>query len=292
MILEYRGNQEMKCLHEILFNILTEVDIICGKHDIKYWLDHGTLLGAVRHNGFIPWDDDLDIAMLRDDYYKFLEVAKKDLPSRLFLQTIESDKYVQNAWVKIRDRNSILMMNKYEKGHTGVFIDIFPVDFYQEKGTKKVVKKMYTTIIVGLWLKRAKFTKPIINNIYKNIIKTICKIIYNLFFSVDYGTFIAPIVKLARKMSNKEVLNSSYIDYGIEVPFINRNNYDDIFPLSNHLFEGKQFPVPHNYEKYLTNYYGDYMKMPPKEKRKPTHTLILKTNLTQKEYCQLNAKYK
>lgn len=291
MYLENGDNSELKLLQEILFNNLVEIDNICKKHNIKYWLDQGTLLGAVRHNGFIPWDDDLDIAMLREDYYKFLQIAKKELPTVLFLQTIESDKYTQTAWAKIRDRNSILITNKYEKGHTGVFIDIFPVDFYQEKGIKKVIKKIYTIAIVGLWFKKSEFTKPIKSNINENIIKVIYKIIYSLFFWVDYDTIITLIVKLARKLSIKEVINLPYIDYGIEVPFVNRNSYSEIFPLRKCCFEGKEFPVPKNYEKYLTNYYGNYMEMPPREKRRPTHTSILKSNLTEEEYCQLNAEY-
>jgi lipopolysaccharide cholinephosphotransferase len=291
MILEYEESGELKCLQKIMLNILIEVDIICRKHNIKYWLDSGTLLGAIRHDGFIPWDDDLDIAMLRNDYYKFLEVSKKELPSSLFLQIIENDKYTQNAWAKIRDRNSILVMNKYEKGHTGVFIDIFPMDFYHEHGSKKIFKKVYTTVMVGLWLKKCNITKPFISNIYKNIIKIICKIVYGLLFWVDYNTFITPIIKLARRLSVKEITKSSYIDYGIEVPFIKRFNCYEIFPLGKHCFEGKEFSVPNNYETYLTTLYGDYMKLPPEEKRKPTHSLVLKIKITKEEYYQLNANY-
>ena len=71
----------------IMLKLLRELDRICTKYDIPYWLDGGTLLGAIRHGGFIPWDDDIDVAMLRNDYYRFLEVAKTELRDYIYLQT-------------------------------------------------------------------------------------------------------------------------------------------------------------------------------------------------------------
>ena len=77
----------------LMVEILEDVHNLCEKHGLKYFLDGGTLIGAVRHKGFIPWDDDIDIGMPREDYEKFIEIAKKELPDNLFLQTFETDKY-------------------------------------------------------------------------------------------------------------------------------------------------------------------------------------------------------
>lgn len=109
--------------------ILEEVDRICRKHHIPYWLDGGTLLGAVRHGGFIPWDDDIDLGMLLPDLQRFVEVAPAELSESLFLQTPESDPLNKEPIIKIRDLNSLYIEAgdtfdvSYEKG---LFLDIFP----------------------------------------------------------------------------------------------------------------------------------------------------------------------
>ena len=113
--------------------ILIEVDKICRKHDIKYWIDFGTLLGAVRHKGFIPWDDDLDICMLSKDYKKFLEIASDELPEWLFIQNKSTDPSYRRSICKVRDLNSFFVEQyddfsaPYKKG---IFIDIFEMIEY------------------------------------------------------------------------------------------------------------------------------------------------------------------
>lgn len=85
-----------------MFNILSEIDRICRKHQIKYWLEFGTLLGAIRHNGFIPWDDDCDIGMMRSDFIRFKNVISKELSSNFFFQTRQTDEKYWRKIVKIR----------------------------------------------------------------------------------------------------------------------------------------------------------------------------------------------
>lgn len=93
---------KMTKLQKIELEILKKIDEVCKKHNIKYWIDSGTLLGAVRHKGFIPWDDDIDIAMLREDYEKFLKVAQKDFGNEYFLQTKNTDKKYPLFYAKVR----------------------------------------------------------------------------------------------------------------------------------------------------------------------------------------------
>ena len=114
-------------------DILREIDVICRRHDIPYWLDGGTLLGAVRHGGFIPWDDDIDIAMPLADIDRFCRVATNELPGELFLQTRATDSDVVAPVIKVRDRGSLLVepgddfARSYAKG---LYVDIFPMRPY------------------------------------------------------------------------------------------------------------------------------------------------------------------
>ena len=116
-----------------MLQILCATDKICTEHHLTYWLEGGTLLGAVRHHGFIPWDDDMDISMPRKDYEQFLKIAPQLLPKDLFLQTQQSDPQYKLPIAKIRKRGTLLI----ETGETGnenychgIFIDIIPNDYY------------------------------------------------------------------------------------------------------------------------------------------------------------------
>ena len=99
-----------------MLDILLEVDKICKRHDIQYWLSSGTLIGAMRHDGFIPWDDDLDIEMMRSDYLRLMEVLPKELPEWLALQNSDTDENYFFFYAKVRDRRSrMLEQNNYDR---------------------------------------------------------------------------------------------------------------------------------------------------------------------------------
>ena len=145
-----QNKEELKKAKKIMVNILLELDKICKKNKICYWLDSGSLLGAVRHKGFIPWDDDIDICMLNEDYKKFLEIAKKNLDSNIFLDNKETDKYAYFDFLKLRDRNSKYIEKKQtdkELFHQGIFIDIFVMDSFNRK-IKCLYKILYKIKIV------------------------------------------------------------------------------------------------------------------------------------------------
>ena len=120
----------MDDLKKYCLDILLEIDRICKKYSIDYYLYAGTLLGAVRHKGFIPWDDDIDVVMFRKDYNRFLDICKKESKgSRYELQTIETDPYTNNPWAKLHDKNTAFISGfRREEAMEGVNIDIFPID--------------------------------------------------------------------------------------------------------------------------------------------------------------------
>ena len=135
-------------------DIAKEIKRVCEKNDIKYWLESGTLLGAVRHKGFIPWDDDLDIAMRRDDYERFKKIAPRDLSSEYFFQSWETDENFGLPFAKVRKRKTIYkeIKAKNSKANNGIFVDIFPYDIVSGEDDKLVKnlimwKKMFISEI-------------------------------------------------------------------------------------------------------------------------------------------------
>ncbi|MDE6149560.1 MAG: LicD family protein, partial [Ruminococcus sp.] len=124
-------NDNLRLLHQLLFNCLIEFDRICKKHNIKYFLGGGTLLGAIRHGGMIPWDDDMDVMMLREDYEKFISVINDELCDEMFFQSSKTDSEYHSVFTKIR-LNGTLFVTRYSQQfknmHQGIFIDIFVHD--------------------------------------------------------------------------------------------------------------------------------------------------------------------
>ena len=229
-----------------MLEILLEVDKICKKHDIKYWLSSGTLIGAMRHDGFIPWDDDLDIEMMRSDYLRLMEVLPSELPEWLALQNDETDPYYFFYYAKVRDRRSrMLEHNNYDRmwQEQGIYIDIFPMEqhpIWLHKLTEKSVGHMYK-----IWRTSTDDTKSI---------KSVRRI-----FDFNNTVFF-PFLRFFTLHSS--LFTSKVITSGMGIPFHNRRYASEIFPLTTHVFEGHQLPVPHDADAHLRHLYGDYMKLP------------------------------
>jgi len=226
----------------VMLRLLKEFDRICRKHQLTYWLDFGTLLGAVRHKGFIPWDDDLDVSMPQKDYRKFLEVANTELPETMFFQTKETDPYALNFIAKIRDRNSTLI-EAWEEGkeihyHQGIFMDIFPAMRVRERTLKS---KLFRSLVIASKITHNRYIR--IEALTKIFIKAINA------FSDDEGEYL--------------------ISAGETMHYLKPIPVSDFFPLKKIEFEGEMFPAPRNTDLYLKTIFGDdYMILPPKEKRK------------------------
>lgn len=242
------NEKTLKDAQKIMLEILIEVDRICMKNNIEYWLADGTLLGAVRHRGFIPWDDDIDICMLKEEYNKFLEIAPKELKEKFFLQTSKYDKNYNFLYPKIRDRNSIFI-EKYdsnqEKFHQGLNLDIFVMDRYFIR-SKILYRFLY-------FFKNIKIENNRINNyfFFKKII-----------VSFKLNICAEKILKffLTNKKQNSRL--------GYRYYWKQLYKYNDIFPLKEIEFEGYKFSCPNNTDAYLKELYGDtYMELPPEKDR-------------------------
>lgn len=248
----------------LMVDILKDVHDICERHDLKYFLDAGTLLGAVRHKGFIPWDDDMDIGMLREDYEKFIEIAKKELPDHLFLQTFETDdKYdIYQVPCKIRYNGTILIekgISENSEMHNGVYIDVFPYDSLPKSKFIYKIQRMLSYNVLKSFIR----IREIPDNLtFKNeITHTFYKIIIKAFPYKRRKKFFDFLVKW-------NDVNSPYMGYGLDTvwsEYIYKK--EDYFNLEKLEFEGNYFYGPKNYHAILTQLYGDYMILPKEEDR-------------------------
>lgn len=247
---------ELRTLQLKMLDILVVVTDICDKHNLPYWVSGGTLLGAVRHGGFIPWDDDIDIELLRPDYLKLLRILPKELPDNLYLQTPKEKSY-RLLFSKVRDRYSIVHseeedMARYKE--KGIFIDIFSEE-RSYRWMKNIVDFFY-----GRAFRRLKRGRPF----------------HSLKFFYEYATSLVlyPVgvllIWIARGICAITKPDNILHSYGIGNSTNHNARY--MFPVGKVTFEGKEFSAPKEVDTYLRKQYGDYMTVPPKEKR-ATHFL-------------------
>jgi lipopolysaccharide cholinephosphotransferase len=248
---------------DIMLGILLEVDRICRKHGIEYWLEWGTLLGAVRHKGFVPWDDDIDLGMKTPDYERFLEICPKELDSRYILQTgKEKGCGLSDGVIRIRFKESLLIEDfdsfrlNYNKG---ICLDIFKNVTYptvSRRLFKHISWKIFKTHNFFHFSQRLTFKNVVCATLFPVI-----NLLYNLLWKI---------ICIGRKKDRI-------------MPQINRVTYGyptlitEFFPLSEVEFEGRMFPAPKNPDARLKDLYGDYMKIPPAEKRR-IHALFICTD--------------
>lgn len=226
-----------------MLDILFEIDTICKKHNIPYFLYGGTLLGAIRHQGFIPWDDDLDIAMCRKDYDNLMKILPTELPNNLALQTNDTDKNYFYFFAKVRDKRSYIEeycgYDRFFK-EKGIFIDIFPFERQQmpthllsELTQGRCYKILRTSKNDKIAIKKVRAITAINRYCIYPILRFISQITCGKSFTYSYG-----------------------------IPFHSVYKEEFIFPLTTHTFEGREFPIPKNSHEILTILYGDYMQIP------------------------------
>ncbi len=270
------SQEELKKMQRIQFSMLQEVDRICRKYNILYSLDGGTLLGAIRHKGFIPWDDDIDVIMLREEYVKFKEACNKDLDTeRFFLQDYQTDPEYRWGWAKIRRKNTEHIRPGQEslKHKTGIFIDIFVADQVPDN---PIIKRIHHFICYVI---RKILYSPLGIEQAKNIFE---KGVYRCLNRFTKNQAFAMRDWLARQSNKKKSKLISH--YTFEYPKsckygLPRKCFDEFIEVE---FEGQLFKVFKEYDIYLRSHYGDYMKLPPVEQRVP-HCSVSVIDMTKVE---------
>jgi lipopolysaccharide cholinephosphotransferase len=248
----------MNELQKIELGILKSIDKICRENNITYYIAYGTALGAVRHKGFIPWDDDVDIIMLRDDYERFCSLPKAAFPQDLFLQTVYTDPEYPLPFAKIRKNNTAYVERGREKlhMHQGIFIDIFPLDYICEGKFAKLKQRMWAEY---QWILMARnrgggFVKRIIINAANIGCSTTEK-------------YLKRIRKAEQHVINKtKTAKVTCMSYGGRAIYAVQYDTAD-FEAADAEFEGYRFPIMRGYDNFLRTRYGDYMKIPPEEDR-------------------------
>lgn len=263
-----RKKINIKELKKIQLNILNYVDKFCRENNINYWIDCGTLLGAVRHKGYIPWDDDIDIGMLRDDYINFMNSFNKNNDSNYKFHCYELDKNWYYPYGKVLAEDTILYEPDEETGiRSSVYIDVFIYDNVLDD--EKVISKMFK--------KRDIYTK--LNNLQMNRhFVSSSKQRYNW---IRYPFHILMQLFPKRYFVKKNINNSTkFKDVNTNVvgnftSVTKMTCKKDIFKSFTQLeFEGKKYMAPIGYKEWLQNFYGDYMKLPPEEKRVSHHRFV------------------
>lgn len=225
-----------------LLQMLKDFDKICEEIGVRYWLSSGTLIGAARHGGFIPWDDDIDVEMLKEDYEKLLRSFKET--EKYAIQSHDNDTFFFQPFAKFRDKRSIFTENqecqKYYK-YNGIFIDILKMNWTN----RKVSKLLFSIIrIVSKPLRcKRKFHHSVICA-SKNLIN----IVFNIIPYID------KLFSRSKGLSFGHEYGSYFYDY--------KRDYSTLFPLKKALFEDYYFPVPNDVDGYLTATYGDWNKLP------------------------------
>lgn len=260
--------EELRTIQTLELTILEKFITVCNEHSIDYFLVGGTALGAIRHGGFIPWDDDIDVGMTRANYEKFLRIAPQSLPSNFYLQTPYTDKHSPYCYSKIRINGTkfVEYPNRNLKTHHGVYLDIFPFDEVPDDEVKN--RKHYSKVqkLVLLYVYRQspdlsqppKSAKNYIRAIVRRFVHICCKLIPRdwILSTLDKT------LTMYNNTGNQAISclycpkrNSAYLQY------------DELYPLIDHAFENLTARIPNKCDIYLSNQYGDYKKLPPESER-------------------------
>ena len=240
--------------------ILDDVCDVCRENSIRCYLICGTLLGAARHNGFIPWDDDVDVAMPYEDYTRFIESFSKEHSDAYFVQTYDTDIHWYRSYARVRANNTTMMKPNYKTVdfHQGIYIDIFPVlQCETEKERARYVKKIKFANL----LQMDHFARE--NKVYKAKHRRqliLLAPLYCLPVSMRQKWHGRIMTKLGAKKGKY------YYNVGIKIGKCRPAEHFTL-PADQVLFEGRLYDAPHNHKEYLTGLYGDYMTPPPLEKR-------------------------
>lgn len=249
----------------IQMDILTAIDKFCKDHNIRYSLACGTLLGAIRHKGYIPWDDDIDIYMPREDYIRMMKEFPETYEGRYKIASLEREPLWDRLFAKAYDNTTLLIENACVNKHIGVCIDIFPIDDVPDNDQKWHSYNFWRKLHLNLL--KTKYNS--LNGNQSPIHKLAIALIQVLTCWYPKRKWIDYLDKLAQRNNNKGYSRCFECCQGLfqNKPFP-KNLFDEIIDV---VFEDRQFKAFANADTYLRNAYGNYMELPPENKRITIH---------------------
>lgn len=257
----------------VLLELLGEFDRICKKHNIPYTLFAGTALGAVRHKGFIPWDDDVDVVMLRADYDKFMEVAPKEVSEKYYVQSEFSNHWPLH-FSKLRKNNTTCLEKYHPKDpeiHQGIYIDLFPCDNASSNDLIRRIQFLCARIVLAKTMSKRGYET---DSLLKKVFIACCKLL---------PLKLCHRIVLQRKNSQSQKVHTFFGGSCVYKKGVYPREW--ITETVDMQFEHLTLPVSAHYDELLTTAYGDYMTLPPEEDRKcKVHAILVDTEKSYTHY--------
>ena len=271
----------MNVIQERIFEIFLEIKKICEKNNIKYFAIGGTCIGAVRHKGFIPWDDDLDVAIPIEKFTEFKYFAERELPSFLKIYTCDEVVHYYNIFIKIVDtRTSFIEEQEYEypDAYKGIFIDVMPIAAIPIEGINRewfyLKRKILSSLNAGRRFPEFNSKNCLMRTVNKFIRKCERRIPFNYFST-----------KWFRLIQQYPFENAQYVGYvwskAVKKLTFPKSYFDESVEIE---FETTTIACPKEWDLYLKQQFGDYMKLPPESKRKTAHYGVIDLNQSYIEF--------
>ena len=267
--IRYQEVTDIREIQQMELGIMEYIHETCQKIGVKYFLAYGSLIGAVRHKGFIPWDDDMDICMLREDYEKLQDYLISNPDERYEVMSYKNNLNYVYPFMKVQDNHTYLLEEDVRiDSNMGIYVDIFPVDGYEDdvefknKMTKLIKKRQLSCYT----FKGITNTKSVLNSLLRYVSVII-------FYFTNTNKYVAQIEELAKSRKVSDYEQVDYLIYkDMNKPVWRREWLEQV---TTGTFEGKEFTIPKNYHEILTSDYGDYMQLPPVEQRVSHHDFKL-----------------
>ena len=267
--IRYKEVTDISEIQQMELGIMEYIHEVCQKIGVKYFLAYGSLIGAVRHQGFIPWDDDMDICMLRDDYEKLQDYLIANPDERYEVMSYKNNINYVYPFMKIQDNHTYLVEEDVRiDSNMGIYVDIFPVDGYEDDQAfkdkmTKIIKKRQLSCYT---FKGITNTKSVVNSIIRYISVII-------FYFTNTNKYVSQIDELAKSRKVEDYEQVDYLIYkDMNKPVWERKWLEEV---EIGIFEGKEFMIPKHYHEILTSDYGNYMQLPPVEQQVSHHDFKL-----------------
>lgn len=248
---------KLQKLHKVMKSMLDDVVLICEKYNIRYYLDGGSLLGAIRHQGFIPWDNDIDIMMPYRSYKRFLKIAQEELGDSYFVQNSDTDPCWNRAYTTIRKNNTTMMFanNTHFHAHQGIFLDVFPITFFKNTFDYKF-KKRIISLSNYIIMDDFYYANYDLLELERNKWGMLCLKIFQM---IPFGLRRKLHKSLVEFVINKSPKGRRYFStvWCTISPLQSKNCLEGKRSIIS--FEGNQYYSVPDYDLYLTTLYGDYM---------------------------------